>query len=221
MSVHVTLHGGSTVQPLLLAGLVALAAGGAMHAIGQTLPETTGWTRYLANPFCVAIFAVGIWALVYGLLELSGLGLDAGREAGRTRRWASARDGAALFVPSLAARDPQDEAALRAEIWEGIRLRRAAPLGYAIWVLPLLGFIGTVIGISAAIGGLGDVFAEEDRDSALQKVLDALRFAFDTTFAGLVLVIPVMAVSTLVRLRSETIRGRLVSEALDSGLERV
>ena len=84
------------------------------------------------------------------------------------------------------------------------------PLSYAVWVLPLLGFIGTVVGISDAIGGLGTVFAEGDRQAALELVLGALHFAFDTTFAGLVLVIPVMALSTWLSLADQRARDHAI-----------
>ena len=106
--------------------------------------------------------------------------------------------------------DPTLAAGLFAERWDHLVARRMAPMSYAVWVLPLLGFIGTVIGISDAIGGLGTVFADGDRQEALESVLGALRFAFDTTFAGLVLVIPVMALSTWIDLVGDRARDRAI-----------
>ena len=214
-------RGGSTLQPLLLSGALALATGAALYASTGEMAEPQGVWRYVANPFCVAIFAVGIWAVIYGLLELRGLRIDRSGGASRLSAWATARDGAPLVSTENNVLTMQDRAFLWAETWEATRLRRAAPTGYAIWVLPLLGFIGTVIGISGAIGGLGEVFADGDRETALQGVLAALRFAFDTTFAGLVLVIPVMALSTLIRLRSEEVRTDLTALALGGVEERV
>ena len=81
-------------------------------------------------------------------------------------------------------------------------------------------FIGTVIGISGAIGGLGGVFAEAGREEALAGVLADLRYAFDTTFVGLATVIPAMAVATLYRTRSDGVRHALVLRAMDPGTER-
>lgn len=60
-----------------------------------------------------------------------------------------------------------------------------------IWAMPILGFIGTVIGISAAVVGLsGSVSSAESvsaMTSALMPVLGGLATAFDTTLIALVL----------------------------------
>ncbi len=68
------------------------------------------------------------------------------------------------------------------------------PVRWAIWIMPVLGFIGTVVGISSAIGGLQVgvrlVFAENNISAeALSFFNDGFRglgFAFDTTFFGLI-----------------------------------
>ena len=81
-----------------------------------------------------------------------------------------------------------------------------APIGFAIWVLPMLGFIGTVLGITQAIGGLADSVAVTAVDgSGLGGVLGGLQFAFDTTFVGLVLVIPLMLALLVLRARAQTL----------------
>ncbi len=46
-----------------------------------------------------------------------------------------------------------------------------APIGFAIWVLPLLGFIGTVVGITQAIGGLEQAVAPAAAATGLSTVL--------------------------------------------------
>lgn len=59
-----------------------------------------------------------------------------------------------------------------------------------IWAIPSLGFLGTVIGIAAAIGHLqfdGDSVVE-----SLKLVISPLTYAFDTTALSLILSIPVM-----------------------------
>jgi MotA/TolQ/ExbB proton channel family len=60
-----------------------------------------------------------------------------------------------------------------------------------IWAMPILGFIGTVIGISAAVVGLGgSVSTAEsvaDMTASLIPVLGGLATAFDTTLIALVL----------------------------------
>jgi biopolymer transport protein ExbB/TolQ len=60
-----------------------------------------------------------------------------------------------------------------------------------IWAIPVLGFIGTVIGLSEAIGSFGSVLSDnagvEDLKGGLQNVTAGLSVAFDTTLTGLLL----------------------------------
>lgn len=59
-----------------------------------------------------------------------------------------------------------------------------------IWAIPTLGFIGTVLGLSEAIGGFGAVLgAAEDIDAlteSLRGVTSGLSTAFDTTLQALI-----------------------------------
>lgn len=61
-----------------------------------------------------------------------------------------------------------------------------------LWAIPIMGFIGTVVGIGAAIGGFGAVFgAGEGGDMGqikepLLAVLSSMAVAFDTTLLALV-----------------------------------
>jgi len=61
-----------------------------------------------------------------------------------------------------------------------------------LWAIPIMGFIGTVLGIGAAIGGFGEVFnAGEGGDMSeikgpLLTVLESMGVAFDTTLLALV-----------------------------------
>lgn len=52
-----------------------------------------------------------------------------------------------------------------------------------IWAIPILGFLGTVMGITLAIGGLGGNLS--DTESTLPKMISDLSFAFDTTALAL------------------------------------
>lgn len=60
-----------------------------------------------------------------------------------------------------------------------------------IWAMPILGFIGTVVGISAAVVGLGGSVSSAESVSeitaSLMPVLGGLATAFDTTLIALVL----------------------------------
>ena len=59
-----------------------------------------------------------------------------------------------------------------------------------VWAIPVLGFIGTVEGLSVAIGGFGGVLASsndfEQIKTALKGVTGGLSTAFETTLQGLV-----------------------------------
>lgn len=59
-----------------------------------------------------------------------------------------------------------------------------------IWAIPVLGFIGTVLGLSAAIGNFGLVLSTatelESIKGSLQSVTGGLATAFETTLIGLV-----------------------------------
>ncbi len=65
-----------------------------------------------------------------------------------------------------------------------------------IWAIPILGFIGTVLGIGQAIGGFAESLqSAEDMatvKSTLGHVVRGLAFAFDTTFLGLLVSLIVM-----------------------------
>lgn len=65
-----------------------------------------------------------------------------------------------------------------------------------IWAIPILGFIGTVIGISAAVGGFsGSMDAAQDiavLKQSLNNVTSGLATAFDTTLVALVMSMLVM-----------------------------
>jgi len=195
--------------PLLLSGFVAVAA---VAAVGWSLPPVAAEAtptlaqRLPGNAFVLLIATVGLWALVYGLLQLWSL------QAGMQGVIARLAGHSGATTDPVQTDDANLMASLYADRWETHAARRMAPLSYAIWALPLLGFIGTVIGISQAIGGLGQIFAESDRDDALAVVLAALEFAFDTTFAGLVLVLPVMALATAVSLKSDALRDRALAQ---------
>lgn len=201
-------------NPLVISGFLAAAIigfAGMLIPMPEDAASTTLIERLIGNPFVLAIGFVGVWALVYGVIQLWASSMVS--RAGGLAGWMSGQGGGQMFA------GPQSDASLSAGLfidrWQSFATRRMAPLSYAVWVLPLLGFIGTVIGISDAIGDLGTVFADGDRQAALESVLGALRFAFDTTFAGLVLVIPVMALSTWLALLDDRARDRALSQRYD------
>lgn len=78
------------------------------------------------------------------------------------------------------------------------------PLEFGISVLPMLGFIGTVYGISGAIQELGNSFLKAGgkinmADKAMESVFVNLSVAFDTTLIALCLVIPLMILALMIK----------------------
>eukprot|EP00913_Durusdinium_trenchii_P023372 g21950.t1 len=72
-----------------------------------------------------------------------------------------------------------------------------------VWAIPVLGFIGTVIGLSQAIGGFGSVLqtTEEIKDikQSLQGVTGGLSTAFETTLQGLVAALVIQLILTFLK----------------------
>jgi biopolymer transport protein ExbB/TolQ len=72
-----------------------------------------------------------------------------------------------------------------------------------IWAVPILGFIGTVVGIGAAVGGfseaVGGAVDLEVMKESIGSVTSGLSVAFDTTLIALVLSIPIMFASSAVQ----------------------
>lgn len=58
-----------------------------------------------------------------------------------------------------------------------------------LWAIPILGFIGTVLGLSVAVGSLamGDTSSPEALKSSINSLTGGLGVAFDTTLLGLIL----------------------------------
>ena len=208
------------VLPLLLALLLTLALYLTFDYFYQPGDSTQFIDRYLSNPFCRLILFVFVAAMLYALAHYLGLYVEryhlrlfaeisapppalyswycflSGRRVSdedgfftAARRWyqnaRSREDWASLSEHLVLLREHQ-------------HAHNLAPLQFTVWALPLLGFIGTVVGITRSIAGLEEVVATSGAPASggLETVLSGLSFAFDTTFIGLILVIPTM-LSTL------------------------
>ncbi|MGE3777098.1 MAG: MotA/TolQ/ExbB proton channel family protein, partial [Pirellulaceae bacterium] len=62
------------------------------------------------------------------------------------------------------------------------------------WAIPMLGFLGTVVGITQALGGMDYKLFATDISAAMQGLLAGLYVAFDTTALALVLSMTLMFV---------------------------
>lgn len=116
-------------------------------------------------------------------------------------------------VENLTSRASPSEARNRARVLLGGLIERCerrlnnveyAYIDFAIYAMPSLGFIGTVIGIGQALGSADRVVRAADsaeQADAITAVTSVLGFAFDTTLVALVTTVIVMWV--VARLRSE------------------
>lgn len=79
-----------------------------------------------------------------------------------------------------------------------------------IWTIPILGFIGTVVGLSQAIGSFTDVLNQTGSDAAgikskLGPVVGGLATAFETTLVALLAAVTIQLLSTWVYKREEAL----------------
>ncbi len=76
-------------------------------------------------------------------------------------------------------------------------------LGGFLWAIPILGFIGTVLGLSIAIGEFGNVMSASGKTDALlpalKQVTGGLGVAFDTTLEALVAALGIQLMITFLR----------------------
>jgi biopolymer transport protein ExbB/TolQ len=81
-----------------------------------------------------------------------------------------------------------------------------------VWAIPVLGFIGTVLGLSQAISQFGAVLSESADTAAikpaLQGVTAGLATAFETTLVALVAALFIQLMMTLVRHSEERLLDR-------------
>jgi biopolymer transport protein ExbB/TolQ len=90
-----------------------------------------------------------------------------------------------------------------------------------VWAIPVLGFIGTVLGLSEAIGQFSNVLgAAQDVgqiSNALKGVTAGLATAFDTTLVALVAALIVQLLMTVMRKNEE----EFLDAAMEYGLKNV
>jgi len=76
-----------------------------------------------------------------------------------------------------------------------------------IWAIPVLGFIGTVLGLSQAVGGFGTVIAAgasmNELKESLSGVTGGLAVAFETTLIALVAALFIQIILTMLKKREE------------------
>ncbi len=90
---------------------------------------------------------------------------------------------------------------------------RYTVIRYLAWLIPTLGFIGTVIGIAVALGKAGVLGADDP--ALLQKVIPLLATAFYTTLLALLLSAVVMILIQVVQAKDEQTVNDTGSVCLD------
>ncbi len=215
------------VLPLAVSILITLALSLTFLHFQDPASLPPGLSRYLGTGYCQFMIALFIATLFYAGLQYLGLQGERRHLRQRFDPSAAGRDSRVQdWIAYLSGRSHRGDDSLLALLqgWSGktrhredlarprddVLLLRSqqhqhnfAPIGFAIWVLPLLGFIGTVLGITQAIGGLEQSVAPAAGGDGLGGVLGGLAFAFDTTFVGLVLVIPTMLSLLILRARAQ------------------
>ena len=149
--------------------------------------------RMINEPFKLFLFWMGLVVVCYSLFQYIGLIQDTtflrlilveerqprsnglvllvNRISGRPR---------SLFKTWDGKNDPQNDLRAHLEYGENALM---SPLRFYLTAFPMMGFLGTVVGLAGAIRHLPKAMQSE---GALQSVLDNLYIAFDTTFLGLV-----------------------------------
>lgn len=167
-------------------GIKAVAAG--LDANGFAwLSKVAGRLELSGAEFSLAMLYLLCVSIAYGLAQIGAAWFD--RSAlRRVRRPLSPAASALLARPPAWA---ADKGGVERHFDQG-REMVFAPLRLGLWLFPVLGFLGTIIGISAAIEKLPS--AMNKQGDALKDVVGELHFAFDTTFFGLVAAIALMLV---------------------------
>ena len=93
-------------------------------------------------------------------------------------------------------------------------------LRYITWLIPSLGFIGTVVGIMLALNYAGDRANVESPDM-LYQVTERLGVAFSTTLLALVMAAILVFIQNLVQGREEQVLNRAGQYCLDNLINRL
>ena len=95
---------------------------------------------------------------------------------------------------------------------------------YMVWLIPTLGFIGTVIGISGALGKAGtlpDMSDEAKLGEWMNGLTDSLSLAFDTTLLALLLSAVLVFLLHVAQGREESALNRAGQYCLDNLINRL
>lgn len=161
------------------------------------------FTRITANTYTAFMLFLLTAALIYSLLQIFAANRDyrwfasqLGLAGGKSKPWRFGHWVIGFFTgrPRSLYAAKKSEAAKESESYYLDRLamhRRYGmmplqmPMRFFLWAFPMLGFLGTAIGLSNAIRLLPDAM-NNSGSVKLEDVLQQLAFKFDTTILGIV-----------------------------------
>jgi biopolymer transport protein ExbB/TolQ len=236
------LHHNISTRPLIIATLLAILV---TLSVYQLIGRYHLWEpvppfdRYLSTPLCVLIFLAFLVVLFYFLIQWVALQFVDKYLLTKMTENAAAHIGREYYTKApvsyrllmyLSARDRQLEHFNELKMdsnpdfyinqWMSLRQRHykecISPLEFGTAALPLLGFIGTVYGISLAIEAFEPLLQNAQQGDALAQsmtiVLSHLSVAFDTTLIALCLVLFVMLMT--IAIKSKWQRIDLIYESI-------
>ncbi len=215
-------HGGKKTAYLVTLAMLGLALAFpiALMVLNPTLMFERGWEQYVGT-------AIYIWAVLTLSRELLRLWKDerafAEAETLRAHPETIAEDDPRLLPGRIRGLAGHAEGASAAALMElnreasGLDQEHTAGrftlTRYILYLLPVIGFIGTVEGISKALMNISKVLPMvKDLDGFMNNltgVTSALQIAFDSTLLALFLSAALMLAQTLVHRRAEDLLARL------------
>ena len=204
------LGGALSGPPLVLSLVMAVALGTgavlAIHYVGLTVPS---W-EFLAAKFTQRgiIPPLTLVLFFWGLLLLGNKAWAVNRE----RRLLAGGRGGSMLVQAHA--DAVDKA-LEIDGFVEMMWRKSADFyvvpRYLNWAIPILGFIGTVLGISLAADGIQNIIGSgrglSDLSGELGEAIAPLGIAFDTTLIALSLSVVLTFLQIGLQRREDNILG--------------
>jgi len=113
----------------------------------------------------------------------------------------------------------------QAEIDQAIIANTHAPVKFVIWLIPILGFIGTVLGVSNAISGFSSLIQASSDFAAVRdnlgEVARHLGVAFETTLLALIKTSVLMFAFSMIQKRENALLIRLDEFCADDLMKRV
>lgn len=111
--------------------------------------------------------------------------------------WQRLEKGLQFLQRADSTRGVEDELKYQADLDIERQQQRYSLVRILVWAIPMLGFLGTVLGISQALGGI-QVGPENDFQEMMNGLRSSLYVAFDTTALALTLSIVLMFIQFLV-----------------------